>query len=71
VLGADAADIARHMNDHQDDLGAVCDARANINLVNEFLNRDLDKSLAHELKKIKNENQDVLFNILKEHGHKK
>ena len=71
VLGADAADIARHMNDHQDDLGAVCDARANINLVNEFLKRDLDKSLAHELKKIKNENQDVLFNILKERRHKK
>jgi hypothetical protein len=52
-------------------LGAVCDARANINLVNEFLKRDLDKSLAHELKKIKNENQDVLFNILKERRHKK
>jgi hypothetical protein len=59
------------MNDHQDDLGAVCDACANINLVNEFLKRDLDKSLTRELKKIRDHNQDVLFNILKERRHKK
>ena len=36
LLGDDAVDIARGMEAHQDDLGAICDARVNMGIIDEL-----------------------------------
>ncbi len=67
ILGADAVDIAKGMTAHQDYLGDVCDARANIRLMNEFLKRDLPKTVRRELKQMRAQNEDILRELLKAH----
>ncbi len=64
VLGTDAVDVARNMNAHQDDLGAICDARANIRLIDEFLQQDLPDSVVRELDRLFGQNETLLNNLL-------
>jgi hypothetical protein len=52
------------MNAHQDDLGEVCDARANIRLIDEFLLRDLPKSIVRDLTRMRAQNVEFLRNAL-------
>ncbi|MDO4805940.1 MAG: CHAD domain-containing protein [Coriobacteriales bacterium] len=70
VLGSDAVDVAKSMNVHQDTLGDVCDARANIRLLSEFLKRDLPKSVARELIHMRTHNEALLRSALKAAGAK-
>ena len=65
ILGEDAAEIAKNMMAHQDSLGDVCDARANIGLINEFLKQDLPEPLVWELTLMRAQNETVLFSALK------
>ncbi len=65
ILGDDAIDVARNMTAHQDDLGDVCDARANIRLIGEFLQRDLPEPLVWELTLMRAQNETFLYGLLK------
>ena len=65
VLGEDCLDIAKGMMAHQDHLGDVCDARANIRLIDGFLQRGLPKSVARDLKQMRAQNEDFLKATLK------
>ena len=60
LLGTDAVDIARDMMAHQDKLGDVCDARANIRLIDEFPSQDLPETLAQELAQLRARNDALL-----------
>lgn len=66
ILGPDAVQIALGMMAHQDKLGDVCDARANIRLIDESLGRRLPKAAARELKSLRAENETFLYTTLKE-----
>ena len=66
ILGADSVAIAESMTAHQDNLGDVCDARANIRLINEFLQRDLSERLVWELTLMRAQNETFLFSTLKD-----
>ena len=65
VLGASAVTVAKDMNAHQDNLGDVCDARANIRLIDEFLLRDLPKPIVRDLERMRAQNVAFLRNALK------
>ena len=65
ILGEDAVEIAESMTAHQDSLGDVCDARANIRLIGEFLQRNLPEPLVWELTLMRAQNETVLFSTLK------
>lgn len=65
LLGPDAVDIAKGMMAHQDNLGDVCDARANIRLINEFLERDLPETVVWELTLLRAQNETFLYSTLK------
>lgn len=66
ILGEDAVGIAKDMMAHQDILGDVCDARANIRLISEFLERDLPKPVKRDLTSMRAENEAFLQSVLKE-----
>ena len=66
ILGADAATIAKDMMAHQDILGDVCDARANIRLINEFLEQELPKTVVWELTLMRAQNETFLYSTLKD-----
>lgn len=68
LLGEDALVIAKGMMAHQDILGDVCDARANIRLISGFLERDLPKSVKRDLTRMREQNEDFLKHALKEHA---
>ena len=65
ILGPDAVEIAKGMMAHQDHLGEVCDARANIRLINEFLERKLPETLVWELTLLRAQNETFLYSTLK------
>ena len=65
ILGADAVDIARGMMAHQDNLGDICDARANIRLINEFLQRDLPEPVIWELNLMRAQSETFLYTTLR------
>lgn len=65
ILGSDALDIAKGMMAHQDSLGDVCDARANIRLIDEFLRRDLPKPVVKDLARMRKQNAVFLRKALK------
>ena len=71
ILGDDAVGIAKGMTAHQDELGDVCDARANIALISEFLEQDLPESVAIELKLLRAQNEAYLYAALKSHREKR
>lgn len=66
VLGTDAVEIAKDMTAHQDILGDVCDARANIRLINEFLERDLPEAIVWELTLMRAQNETFLYGTLRD-----
>ena len=68
ILGADAVDIARGMKARQDALGDICDARANIRLIDGFLQRDLPEVVVRELASMRDRNESFLASILKSDG---
>lgn len=51
--------------DHQDFLGDVCDARANIRLIGEFLQRDLPEPVRQDLTAMRTQNEKFLDQALK------
>ena len=65
TLGPDAVDIAKGMTAHQDNLGTVCDARVNIDLINDFLARDLPERVAWDLTLLRAKNETFLYSALK------
>ena len=65
ILGPDAVDIAKGMMAHQDDLGAVCDARANIRLINELLSRNVPEPVVWELNLLRAQNEAFLYTTFK------
>lgn len=64
VLGADAVSIAKGMEAHQDSLGDVCDARANIRLISEFLQLDLPERVVWELNLLRAQHETYLYGML-------
>ncbi|MBR0405944.1 MAG: CHAD domain-containing protein [Eggerthellaceae bacterium] len=66
ILGDDAPGIAKGMTSHQDNLGAVCDARVNISLINEFLERDIPEHVAWELTLLRAQNETFLYSALRD-----
>lgn len=65
ILGLDAVDIAKGMTSHQDNLGAICDARVNIDLINSFLEDDIDEPIAWDLSLLKAQNETFLYSTLR------
>ncbi len=65
VLGEDAVGIAKGMMAHQNNLGAVCDARVNIALAQEFLLLDLPDPVIWDLGLLRAQNETFLFRALK------
>ena len=65
ILGEDAVGIAKGMVAHQDNLGALCDARANIALIREFLQRKLPDPVVWDLKLLRAQNETFLYSALK------
>ena len=68
ILGEDAELIAEGMMAHQDRLGDVCDARANIRLVGELLAQDLPEPVTWELNLMRARNEMFLYDTLKKTG---
>ena len=68
ILGADTIEVAKGMTAHQDNLGDICDARANIRLIDELLERDLSESVRQELVLLREQNEDFLRDTLS-HSH--
>ena len=68
VLEADAVDVAKGMNAHQDGLGDICDARANIRLIDGFLEQDLSESVRQELVALRAQNEAHLLDAQKQYG---
>ena len=66
LLGEDAVDIAKGMTAHQDNLGAVCDARVNIELVNEFLSQGVPSPVGLELSLLRAQNETFLYTVLRD-----
>lgn len=64
ILGSDAVEIAADMNAHQDNLGDVCDARANIRLIDEFSQLRLPKPVKKDLKRMRAQNEAFLHDAL-------
>ncbi len=66
ILGDEAPAIAKGMTSHQDNLGAVCDARVNIALINEFLERNIPEHVAWELTLLRAQNETFLYSALRD-----
>ncbi len=65
LLGADAVDIAKNMTAHQDGLGEVCDARANIGIISGFETGDLPEQVAWDLALLRAQNETLLYTTLR------
>ena len=66
LIGDDAVDIAKGMTAHQDNLGAVCDARVNIDIINGFQDRDdIPESVAWDLALLRAQNETYLYTTLR------
>ena len=65
LLGDDAVSIAEAATVHQDDLGAICDARVNIRLIRSFEERELPDSVAWGFALLRAQNETALYTILR------
>ena len=65
LIGTDAVDIAKSMTAHQDNLGAICDARVNIDLINSFEEETLPEAVAWDLALLRAQNETFLYSTLK------
>ena len=66
IVGEDAPTIAKGMTAHQDNLGAVCDARVNIDIINGLANRDLPDEVAWDLALLRAQNETFLYTTLRD-----
>ena len=66
IIGDDAVGIAKNMTAHQDNLGAICDARVNIDIINSFSTEDLPEPIAWDLALLRAENETYLYTTLRE-----
>ena len=64
VLGDDAVAISKQMTAHQDDLGAICDARNTIRLIREFESSELAEPVAWGLALLRAQNETFLYKAL-------
>ena len=65
ILGEDAIDIAKGMTAHQDNLGAICDARVNIQLINELMESDIPEPISWDLALLRAQNETFLYSTLR------
>ena len=67
LIGEDAIDVAKGMTAHQDNLGAVCDARVNIDIINALQeSEDLPDQVAWDLTLLRAQNETFLYTTLRE-----
>jgi len=71
ILGTDAVDAAKDMTAHQDHLGDICDARANVRLIDGFLQQDLSESVRQELLLLRARNEAYLNDVLDTNGNRR
>lgn len=65
LLGDDAIDIAKNMTAHQDDLGAICDARVNIDIINGLSTDELPEPVAWDLALLRAQSETFLYTTLR------
>ncbi len=65
LVGDDAIDVAKNMTAHQDNLGAICDARVNIDIVNELADADVPEPVAWDLALLRAQNETFLYTTLR------
>ncbi len=65
LIGDDAVDIAKSMTTYQDDLGAICDARVNIDIINELPLEQLPEPVAWDLSLLRARNETFLYSTLR------
>lgn len=66
LIGDDAVSIAKSMTAHQDNLGAICDARVNIDIINGFPISALPEPIAWELALLRAQNETFLYTTLRQ-----
>ncbi len=66
ILGADSVEIAQNMVAHQDNLGAICEARVNIGIVDSLTGEDVPEPVAWDLALLRAQNETFLYTILRE-----
>ena len=66
ILGDDAVQVSKDMTAHQDNLGAICDARVNIDIINGFALNELPEPIAWDLALLRAENETFLYKTLRE-----
>lgn len=65
LVGEDAIDVAKNMTAHQDNLGAICDARVNIDIINGFDSDSLPEPIAWDLALLRAQNETFLYTTLR------
>ncbi|MBQ9042361.1 MAG: CHAD domain-containing protein [Eggerthellaceae bacterium] len=65
LIGDDAVGIAKDMTAHQDNLGAICDARVNIDIINGFDIASLPDVVAWDLALLRAQNETFLYTTLR------
>ncbi len=65
LIGADAVSIAKNMTAHQDNLGAICDARVNIDIINQLPRENLPEPVAWDLALLRAQNETFLYTTLR------
>ena len=65
LLGDDAVDVAKGMTAHQDNLGAICDARVNIGIINGLPLDELPEPVAWDLSLLRAQNETFLYTALR------
>ncbi len=65
LIGEDAVDIAKDMTAHQDNLGAICDARVNIDIINGLDLESLPDAVAWDLALLRAQNETFLYTTLR------
>jgi CHAD domain-containing protein len=70
IVGEDAIDIAKSMTNQQDRLGAICDARVNIDIINDFEQQELPETVAWDLALLRAQNETFLYTTLRDSGSK-
>ena len=66
LIGDDAIDIAKSMEAHQDDLGAICDARVNIDIVDSLAAQAPTEPIAWDLALLRAQNETFLYTKLRD-----
>ena len=68
LLGEDVVDIAKGMVEHQDDLGAICDARVEIRIIDDMVARGVPEQVEQGLALMRKKYEDCLESALESSG---